>query len=140
MISYFVEGEPAPQGSKNGYIQGGRVVMVEASSKKLKPWRLAVANQTREARANKWPHPEQYTMTAPVEVGLVFYIPRPKSVTRKWPSVKPDLDKYVRAALDGITTGGLWTDDSLVIALSASKEYTTGRTGCQIIVSEVQDV
>lgn len=131
MISYFVEGEPAPQGSKNGFVKNGRVVMVE-SSKKVKPWREAVAWQTK-AKVNE-------PMTSPVEIALVFHLPRPKSVTRKWPSVKPDLDKLIRSTFDGLTTGGLYTDDALVIAVSASKQYATDRIGCQIIASEVQDV
>lgn len=131
MISYFVEGEPAPQGSKNGFVKNGRVVMVE-SSKKVKPWREAVAWQTK-AKVNE-------PMTSPVEIALVFHLPRPKSVSRVWPSVKPDLDKLIRSTFDGLTTGGLYTDDALVIAVSASKQYATDRIGCQIIASEVQDV
>jgi Holliday junction resolvase RusA-like endonuclease len=131
MISYFVEGEPAPQGSKNGFVKNGRVVMVE-SSKKVKPWREAVAWQTK-AKVTE-------PMTTPVEIALVFHLPRPKTVTRKWPAVKPDLDKLIRSTFDGLTTGGLYTDDALVIAVSASKQYATDRIGCQIIASEVQDV
>ena len=131
MISYFVEGEPAPQGSKNGFVKNGRVVMVE-SSKKVKPWREAVAWQTK-AKVTK-------PMTSPVEIALVFHLPRPKTVNRKWPTVKPDLDKLIRSTFDGLTTGGLYTDDALVIAVSASKQYSTERIGCQIIASEVQDV
>ena len=139
MISFFVEGEPAPQGSKNGFVKNGRVVMVE-SSKKVKPWREAVATQTQEYRASKWPMAEQWTLTTPVEIALVFFLPRPKTVTRKWPAVKPDLDKLIRSTFDGLTTGGLYTDDALVIAVSASKQYATDKIGCQIIASEVQDV
>ena len=131
MISYFVEGEPAPQGSKNGFVKNGRVVMVE-SSKKVKPWREAVAWQTK-AKVTE-------PMTSSVEIALVFHLPRPKSVSRVWPSVKPDLDKLIRSTFDGLTTGGLYTDDALVIAVSASKQYATDRIGCQIIASEVQDV
>lgn len=131
MISYFVEGEPAPQGSKNGFVKNGRVVMVE-SSKKVKPWREAVAWQTK-AKVTE-------PMTSPVEIALVFHLPRPKSVSRVWPSVKPDLDKLIRSTFDGLTTGGLYTDDALVIAVSASKQYATDRIGCQIIASEVHDV
>ena len=139
MISYFIEGEPAPQGSKNGFVKNGRVVMVE-SSKKVKPWREAVSTQTQEYRASKWPNAEQWTITTPVEIALVFHLPRPKTVNRKWPSVKPDLDKLIRSTFDGLTTGGLYTDDALVIAVSASKQYATDRIGCQIIASEVKDV
>jgi Holliday junction resolvase RusA-like endonuclease len=139
MYSYWIDGEPAPQGSKNGFVKNGRVVMVE-SSKKVKPWREAVATATQEYRASKWPMAEQWTLTTPVEIALVFHLPRPKSVNRKWPSVKPDLDKLIRSTFDGLTTGGLYTDDALVIAVSASKQYATDRIGCQVIASEVLDV
>jgi Holliday junction resolvase RusA-like endonuclease len=107
------------------------VVLVE-SSKKVKPWREAVARTTQ----SQVPCPLQNA----VEVALVFHLPRPKTVTRKWPAVKPDLDKLVRSTFDGLTTGGLYTDDALVIALSASKQYATDRIGCQVIASEVNDV
>jgi Holliday junction resolvase RusA-like endonuclease len=139
MISFFIEGEPAPQGSKTGFVKNGRVVMIE-SSKKVKPWREAVALQTQEYRSSRWPYAEQWTMTTPVEIALVFHLPKPKTVTRKWPAVKPDLDKLIRSTFDGLTTGGLYTDDALVIAVSASKQYATDRIGCQVIASEVQDV
>jgi Holliday junction resolvase RusA-like endonuclease len=131
VISYFIPGEPAPQGSKNGFVKNGRVVMVE-SSKKVKPWRESVALHTRDKISEP--------MNCPVEIALVFHLPRPKTVTRKWPAVKPDLDKLIRSTFDGLTTGGLYTDDALVIAVSASKQYATDRIGCQIIASEVQDV
>jgi crossover junction endodeoxyribonuclease RusA len=135
VISYFVEGEPAPQGSKTGFVKNGRVVMVE-SSKKVKPWRANVAEQT----SYYLDHFEVKTFDSPVEIALVFFLPKPKTVKRMWPSVKPDLDKLIRSTFDGLTTGGLYTDDALVIAVSASKEYATDRIGCQVIASEVQHV
>jgi Holliday junction resolvase RusA-like endonuclease len=135
MISYWIDGEPAPQGSKTGFIKNGRVVMVE-SSKKVKPWREAVAAQTSGQLENLYDFP----LTKPVEIALVFHLPKPKTVTRKWPAVKPDLDKLIRSTFDGLTTGGLYTDDALVIAVSASKQYSTDRIGCQVIASEVLDV
>jgi Holliday junction resolvase RusA-like endonuclease len=131
MISYWIDGEPAPQGSKTGFIKNGRVVMIE-SSKKVKPWREAVAAQTKDK--------VQVAFQEPVEIALVFHLPKPKTVTRKWPAVKPDLDKVIRSTFDGLTTGGLYTDDALVIAVSASKQYATDRIGCQVIASEVLDV
>ena len=131
MISYWIEGEPAPQGSKTGFIKNGRVVMIE-SSKKVKPWREAVAAQTKDK--------VQVAFQEPVEIALVFHLPKPKTVTRKWPAVKPDLDKLIRSTFDGLTTGGLYTDDALVIAVSASKQYATDRIGCQVIANEVRDV
>ena len=135
MISYWIDGEPAPQGSKNGFVKNGRVVMVE-SSLKVKPWRAAVAEQT--ARYMSWETLNPFDN--PVEIALVFHLPKPKTVKREWPSVKPDLDKLIRSTFDGLTTGGLYTDDALVIAVSASKQYATDRVGCQVIASEVVNV
>jgi Holliday junction resolvase RusA-like endonuclease len=135
MISFFIEGEPAPQGSKNGFVKNGRVVMVESSTK-VKPWRAAVTQKTAQHMSWETLNP----LDSPVEIALVFYLPKPKSVKRKWPSVKPDLDKLIRSTFDGLTTGGLYTDDALVIAVSASKQYATDVTGCQVIASEVMDV
>jgi len=135
MISFWIDGEPAPQGSKNGFVKNGRIVMVE-SSKKVKPWREAVTIKT--AQHMSWA--KLNPMDSPVEIALVFHLPRPKTVTRKWPAVKPDLDKLIRSTFDGLTTGGLYTDDALVIAVSASKQYATDRIGCQVIASEVADV
>ena len=105
--------------------------MIEAS-KKVKPWREAVVAETIKHVA--------CTMTEPVEIALVFYLPKPKTVKRVFPSVKPDLDKLIRSTFDGLTTGGLYSDDALVIAVSASKEYATDKIGCQVIASEVEHV
>jgi len=135
MISFFIKGEPAPQGSKTGFVKNGRVVMVE-SSLKVKPWRATVAEQT--ARYMSWE--TLNPLDKPVEIALVFHLPRPKTVKREWPSVKPDLDKLIRSTFDGLTTGGLYADDALVIAVSASKQYATDRVGCQVIASEVVNV
>jgi Holliday junction resolvase RusA-like endonuclease len=135
MISFFIEGEPAPQGSKNGFVKNGRVVMVESSTK-VKPWRAAVTQKTAQHMSWETLNP----LDKPVEIALVFYLPKPKSVKRTWPSVKPDLDKLIRSTFDGLTTGGLYTDDALVIAVSASKEYATDKIGCQVIANEVVDV
>lgn len=38
------------------------------------------------------------------------------------PTVKPDVENYVKGIMDGLT-GVLWVDDSLVVTLSARKFY-----------------
>ena len=41
-----------------------------------------------------------------------------------WPTGNHgDLDKLVRATLDGLTEGGVWTDDKLVVELLARKRF-----------------
>ena len=47
-------------------------------------------------------------------------------------SVKPDIDKIVRATLDGLVAGGALRDDSRVASLVAEKLEVDGWTGARI--------
>lgn len=123
-ISIHVNGIPAPQGSKRHI---GRGIMVE-SSKAVKPWRDAVRTETQHRLGDP-------ILDGPVIVAIVFRLPRPKGHTGKRgllpsaprvPAVKPDLDKLVRAVLDGITDGGAIRDDAQVAVLAAQKTYADG--------------
>ena len=131
MGNFFIAGEPAPQGSKTGRVVNGRVVMWE-SSVKVKPWRAAVTLITKQAMLKQ----EWETITDPIELCLSFYLPRPKSVKREFPSVKPDLDKLIRSTCDGLKTGGLYTDDALIIAITATKQYAPVgmEAGCHVLL------
>jgi Holliday junction resolvase RusA-like endonuclease len=131
MGNFFIAGEPAPQGSKTGRVVNGRVVMWESSSK-VKPWRAAVTTITK----THMQFGDLEIFTEPIELCLSFYLPRPKSVKREFPSVKPDLDKLIRSTCDGLKTGGLYTDDALIIALTATKQYAPVgmEAGCQVLV------
>lgn len=131
MGNFFIAGEPAPQGSKTGRVVNGRVVMWESSAK-VKPWRIAVTKKTAQHMSWKTLNP----INDPIELCLSFYLPRPKSVKREFPSVKPDLDKLIRSTCDGLKTGGLYTDDALIIAITATKQYAPVgmEPGCQVLV------
>jgi crossover junction endodeoxyribonuclease RusA len=54
---------------------------------------------------------------------LVFYLPRPKTVKRDRPCVKPDLDKLVRAVLDALEASQIVTNDSQIVEIQATKCY-----------------
>jgi Holliday junction resolvase RusA-like endonuclease len=131
MGNFFIAGIPAPQGSKTGRVVNGRVVMWESSAK-VKPWREAVTTMTKAHMQ----FGDLEMISDPIELCLSFYLPRPKSVKREFPSVKPDLDKLVRSTCDGLKTGGLYTDDALIIALTATKQYApVGMdAGCHVLV------
>ena len=112
-------GTPIPQGSKKAFVRGGRVSLVEANPG-LKGWRSAVALGCKQAMLAAEVAPAQ---GGPMVVELVFVFERPKSVTRDWMSVKPDVDKLCRAVLDGVSDSGFWVGDQQVVELRALKRY-----------------
>jgi Holliday junction resolvase RusA-like endonuclease len=112
-----VRGVPAPQGSKRGFVVKGRAVLVESSAK-VRPWREDVRHAVME-------HFEAPLVGA-VWVGIVFRLPRPRSVSvksRPAPVVKPDLDKLLRSTLDALKSAGAYGDDSQVVEVTCSKVY-----------------
>lgn len=130
-FQFALSGKPAPQGSKNAYNRGGRIVLVE-SSKNLPEYRSWVsACASDEAAAQGWVKPERDT---PIEVIIGFQLERPATVRRPHPTTPPDLDKLIRAVLDGITqAGNVWHDDSQVTSLVSHKTYATAGSGLTIV-------
>jgi len=112
-----VWGTPAGQGSKRflGKTKSGRGIMVETSDKTA-PWRSSIINACTEYwRLHHDGTPVPFA--EPVIARIIFCFPRPASVSRKkrpFMSVAPDLDKLIRACLDGLTAGGAIADDALV--------------------------
>ena len=132
MTTFHVTGVPAPQGSKNAYRRGGRVVLVE-SSKKVKPWRAAVA----QAATIAYLHAEP--IDGPVAVEIDFHLPRPKSLPKRviWMVKKPDLDKLIRSTLDALS-GIAYIDDNRVTRIVADKHYAASPedAGAHITITE----
>jgi Holliday junction resolvase RusA-like endonuclease len=64
-------------------------------------------------------------------IRLTFFMPRPKSVTRQYMTVKPDGDKLARSVCDSIVASGLVPDDSQFVEYHVYKQY--GATPCVII-------
>jgi Holliday junction resolvase RusA-like endonuclease len=116
MIQVFVPSAPQPQGSKVAFNRGGRCVLVE-SNKKLPAWRKLVTEKLEAANAGCEP------MIGEISLQVIFFMPRPKSVTRLFPTVKPDIDKLIRAINDSATDAGIIEDDSQIIEIVAYKFY-----------------
>lgn len=131
MIQFRVDGLPVPQGSKTVAKAGGKVWLRDANASKLKPWRAKVA-----AAADVG-----HTFDCPVEVFAVFYLPKPQRPKFWAPAVKPDTDKLVRALSDGLTDGGLLSDDARVVDLHAYKRYASKKNpvGVRVIVVEATE-
>jgi len=122
----YIYGTPVPQGSARAFNRGGKVV-VTSDNPKLKNWRALSTFVLKSDIA------KVAQFDGPVAVNLAFYFERPKShlngsgSLRKGYSsshtVKPDLDKLVRAILDAGTDAAVWHDDAQVVRLTASKQY-----------------
>lgn len=125
-VAFTVYGTPVPQGSKTAFMAGGRPVVVEQGRAKLRPWRAQVADAAAQAMNGGG------LMAGPVMVELYAYMPRPKRHYRangelredapEWVGVRPDLDKLVRAVLDGLS-GVVFRDDAQVAGLATEKTY-----------------
>jgi len=122
-IVLVVDGIPQPQGSKTAYVVNGRAVIAEGtpkSRKKLKAWRAAV----RAVGESFWLSSSGPAMFGgPVIVTTEFRVVRPKSVKRAMPTIKPDLDHYIRSVGDALT-GVIWDDDSQIVEIRARKVYS----------------
>lgn len=126
MLELFIAGVPRPQGSKNAYKRGTRVVMVEAN-KHLPEWRQAVYEALKASGKS---------FEGAVTVMTTFYLPRPKTNKRLYATTKPDVDKLQRAIGDCLTKAGTIVDDSYIVTWNAAKAYADGVTPGVLIFVE----
>lgn len=130
---------PIPQGSVTAYPikrKSGRMgaVAVHEHSDSLYAQRTAIRHEYTSSGGTLYG-------SEPVSVNATFVFVRPKSVSerrRPYNTVKPDIDKLLRAVLDALT-GVAYRDDAQVVSVSARKLY--GDSEQLIIeVSEYDDV
>ena len=116
-LTIEVLGDPASQGSHS--VIHGRIVQV--NSAKHKRWRNAVSFAALDLVTDGWE-----LLDEPLELSVIFYLPRPKSVSRTHPAVMPDVDKLLRAVCDSLS-GIIYVDDSRIIRATAQKVYADDR-------------
>lgn len=128
-LTFTVYGRPEPKGSTRAFLTrpkpgSGKVAraVVTADNKKTLPWMQQVALTGREAMSAQGF--DAWDRETRIAVRLVFYLARPASIPRRRfiPTVKPDVDKLVRGALDALT-GVVFTDDAQVADLVVAKRY-----------------
>lgn len=125
MIQFTVWGQPRPQGSTRAFIpKGWNRPIITSDNPALKPWRQQVSGTALEAASRVALTTPVYAKGTAISITLRFYFERPISVSKKRRNmtVKPDIDKLVRACLDSLK-GIIYTDDSNVVKLSAEKHY-----------------
>lgn len=76
-------------------------------------------------------------LLGPVTLHLTFHMPRPKSVSRRYPNSAPDLDKLIRGVGDSLQASGVLGNDGQIVTIVAHKIYAaeTGDMGVEIEVT-----
>lgn len=128
MHEYTIDGTAIPQGSK----AISRAGFMYESNKNLKAWRKHVTDTLTQQHKGK-------QLLGALAVRITVKFARPKTVTRKNVTVKPDVDKLARAILDSGTDAGIWGDDSQIIDLRITKDYTTYASQVQVAIWEIED-
>lgn len=150
LLDLFVPGKPEPQGSATAFIPLGKdgypsvrfgnrrgpykhgqiVVNITSDNAKLKGWRAAISAAAETAWGERLPLEDD-----DLAVECDFYLKRPedhwgtgrnahqlKDGKPARPRGIPDVDKLLRAVLDGLT-GVVYRDDSMVTASPPEKHY-----------------
>ena len=124
MITFKVNLKPVTQGSvhaitvrrKDG---SSKPVVVHNKSNELYEQRAIIQSEYQKAGG-------QFYEKEPISLVLSFSFIRPKSVSEKkrpYHTVKPDLDKLIRAVLDSLTNVA-YKDDCQVVRIDAEKMYS----------------
>lgn len=125
-VTFTVTGTPATQGSKR-HVGGGRMI---EQAKGLPAWRKAVhtAAQTQAVRVGRFDD-------GPLRLRVAFHLPHGKQrETSPWRA--KDLDKLIRAVGDALKTGGLITDDSRIVHITATKHWALDEPGATITLEK----
>jgi Holliday junction resolvase RusA-like endonuclease len=135
IASFYVNGRPAPQGSKASLGRG----RFKEQSPHLDAWRSDVRNAAMG-------HAGEALVSGPILVEYVFLFRRPNSHYRSnnperefkdgapvWVAKAPDLDKLQRSSNDALT-GVIWVDDAQVVATLAQKRFDAEKQGAHIRV------
>lgn len=132
-IEFSVPGDPVPQGSMRAFLmrmgKKFRINQVYQNQGKIKKYRKAF-----QVVMEKY-HDDFYVDNSDMAyvVEVMFYLKKPKTVNRQFPTVigkgMGDVDKFLRAVLDALTYDaknnpfGLFKDDAQVIMVMGTKLY-----------------
>ncbi|WP_404387524.1 RusA family crossover junction endodeoxyribonuclease [Ligilactobacillus animalis] len=116
--------EPVEQARPRAAYIGRRIIMYDPE--KVKNFKKELSQLARLHY-----HDDPFNGTLEIEVS--FYRPVQKSLSKierarrlsgaHRPTVKPDLDNYIKSTLDALN-GVLWTDDARIVDLHAHKYYS----------------
>jgi Holliday junction resolvase RusA-like endonuclease len=117
LVTLFVPGKPGPKGSTNRSMHG-RTYNASAIGAR---WQATVA----EACAHCKP------VEPPYGLFVRFVMALPARHKYGWP-VGSDLDKVMRATIDGLVDAGVISDDRHVTTMTATKKFSDSEEGALI--------
>lgn len=122
-LEFTVYGTPQPQGSSRAFIpKGWNRAVITSDNPKLRSWRQELAKAALLACCHEKSCGFPLHHRIAVEVIVDFYFKPTKKVNTTYKTTRPDADKLLRAALDGMT-GIVYTDDSQVSRASVTKNF-----------------
>lgn len=147
MIEYFVVGIPKPQARPKVFhrtLKSGKSFTTTYSPKTN--WYNLVYSKTLEIKNSL-----KKRLSGALELELKFYMPTPKSISKKkqeslfYVSKRPDLDNLAKTVMDAMNNACIWEDDSQVAKLILTKLYSRNKfreteEGCNIIIRELENV
>jgi len=134
MIRFTVEAQPVPMARPRVAVRGGRAHGYIPAKTAQAAWEIRQCALVALG--------DQEPLSGALRVGVVAYLRQPASIPKRdkltaMPTRRPDLDNYIKTALDGCSP--LWVDDSQVVDLHASKRYTlTGSPRWEIEVASLE--
>lgn len=143
-ITFFIELKPHPQERIRFHIRGRgkRMKIFPYYPEKTREFQDTLREMVRIYMAeNDIP---EFPKGTPLSLELVFYLAKPKSTKREWPTVRPDLSNFIKSAEDGLQrstkedTPALVEDDSSIVRLVAEKRYIEGdmEPGIMVTIGE----
>ena len=139
-LTFTVLGRPQPGGSKKPVRAGGKPdgrIILKEDAKKSKPWRALVAAAALDALMASGDNAALLFPAGPLVLEVDFYLARPAShfgsgrnagrvreSAPRYPTVRPDSTKLIRALEDALT-GLVWRDDAQVVTQVVRKRYGT---------------
>lgn len=120
-IDFVVPGRAVPQGSLKAIsVPKLKYTVLVSDNPQLKRWRKKVKAAAKAAMRNLGL--AMADKDTPLILQAQCCFKRPKSVTRKFMTVKPDASKLLRAIEDALT-GVVYADDAQLVRSWAAKHY-----------------
>lgn len=117
LCTFTIEGRCPTKGSTKSFAHPstGKIVTLPMNAN-LKQWTTDARWQARAAKVPMIYKPDGVAMYVRVE------FVKPKTAKQTTPSVRPDIDKLLRAVLDALTNVA-YQDDSQVVSVTTAKVY-----------------